>query len=233
MEKDRGAKIIAIIALLVGIVGLSVGFAAMTANLKITSSAAVTPAATDFKVQFSTTESTVSGETGTVNTSNTSGGATGDAATFTNGNAESTLSGVKANFTEPGQSVTYSLYGVNAGKYVAYLNSITFDNYSSGNAFKVCTPGNETTASTVNATAPETAACDGISLKISVGSLTDVTPETSGISSISSHSLAPLGEANNSEIITVTITYEANAKRADGDFTVNFGDITLRYDAVD
>ena len=63
--------------------------------------------------------------------------------------------------------------------------------------------------------------------------MADVTPETTGINSISNHSLAPLGESGNGETITVTISYDEEAKRADGDFTVAFGDITLTYGAVD
>ena len=230
MEKDRSARVVAIVALLVGVVGLSIGFAAMNATLTIQSEAAVTPDENDFTVQFSTAQSTI---TGTTVSGTGTGNATADAATISNGTKSSTLSGIKANFTDVGQTVTYTFYAVNGGKYEAFLNSIDFANATGGNSFKVCTPGTGTTATTVNATSPAVGACDGISLKISVGSLTDVTPTTTGINSISSHSLAPLGESGNGEQITVTITYAANAERADGDFTVDFGDITLTYGAVD
>ena len=43
MEKDRGGRVIAIVALLVGVVGLTIGFAAFTNTLTIQSDASVTP----------------------------------------------------------------------------------------------------------------------------------------------------------------------------------------------
>ena len=50
MEKDRSTKIIAIAALLIGIVGLSLGFAAFSNTLTISSSAEVTPDQSAFNV---------------------------------------------------------------------------------------------------------------------------------------------------------------------------------------
>ena len=47
MEKDRGAKIIVAIALVVAIVGLTIGYAAYSATLKITGTANVDPAKWD------------------------------------------------------------------------------------------------------------------------------------------------------------------------------------------
>ena len=63
MEKDRGTKAIAIVALLIGVVGLSVGFAAMSSTLTIESSADVAPSENDFTVQFSTSSTTIAGTT--------------------------------------------------------------------------------------------------------------------------------------------------------------------------
>ena len=68
-------------------------------------------------------------------------------------------------------------------------------------------------------------ACKGISLKVKVGTEAET---SSGIASISNHSL---GKAK-SEEITVTLEYASDATRADGDFTVSFGDVTLNYSSV-
>ena len=54
MERDRSAKIIAIVALCIAIVGLSIGFAAFSSNLTISSSANVKPDPSSFDVNFST-----------------------------------------------------------------------------------------------------------------------------------------------------------------------------------
>lgn len=215
MERDRGTKIIAIVALCVAIVGLSVGFAAFSSNLTINSSAKVTPNASDFDVNFST--SNTSELDGTVNGVGTNS-ATGEDATIDNSDAP-TITGLKANFTEPGQTVTYSFHAHNAGKYVAYLNNVTYSNVSGKTATKVCTAGSGTDATKVEA------ACNGISVSVKVGSDT----YTGSMDRITSHSLA----IDTYEEVVVTIEYASDATRADGDFDVAFGDIVLTYDSVD
>ena len=69
-------------------------------------------------------------------------------------------------------------------------------------------------------------ACNGISVKVKVGSEAET---NSGIANISNHSLVKKA----SEPVTVTLEYAAGSDRADGDFTVSFGDITLNYSSVD
>ena len=48
MEKGRKIKILSIIALVVSIIGMTLGFAAFSSTLTISSSASVTPNASDF-----------------------------------------------------------------------------------------------------------------------------------------------------------------------------------------
>ena len=145
MERDRSAKIIAIVALCVAIVGLSVGFAAFSNELTINSNAKVSPNASDFDVNFST--SNTSEQDGTVSGVGTNS-ATAENASIDNSNSP-TITGLKANFTEPGQKVTYSFYAHNAGKYVAYLNNVTYANVSGKTATKECTAGVNTDATMV------------------------------------------------------------------------------------
>ena len=215
MERDRSAKIIAIVALCVAIVGLSIGFAAFSSNLTISSSANVKPDPSSFDVNFST--SNTSELDGTVTGVGTNS-ATAEDATINNSGSP-TINGLKATFTEPGQKVTYSFYTHNAGKYAAYLNSVTYANVSGKTATKECTPGVDTDATMVDA------ACTGISVSVKVGSDT----YTGSMDSISNHLLA----INAYEPVVVTIEYNSGASRADGDFEVAFGDITLTYDSVD
>lgn len=85
---------------------------------------------------------------------------------------------------------------------------------------KVCTAAEGTSDALVQG------ACNGISVKVKVGN----EAETNGsIADISGHSLAKA----TGDPVVVTIEYEKNASRADGDSTVSFGDITLNYSSVD
>ena len=215
MERDRSAKIIAIVALCVAIVGLSIGFAAFSSNLTISSSANVKPDPSSFDVNFS--PSNTSELDGTVTGVGTNS-ATAEDATINN-SASPTITGLKANFTEPGQKVTYSFYAHNAGKYAAYLNSVTYSNVSGGTSTKVCTAGSGTDETMV------ALACNGISVSVKVGNET----YTGSKSRIENHLLA----IDAYEEVVVTIEYASDATRADGDFEVSFGDITLTYNSVD
>ena len=215
MERDRSAKIIAIVALCIAIVGLSIGFASFSNNLTIKSNATVSPNPNDFDVNFST--SNTSELDGTVSGVGTNS-ATAEDATIDNSDSP-TIAGLKANFTEPGQKVTYSFYAHNAGKYKAYLNNVTYSNVSGETATKVCTAGVGTDATMVEA------ACNGISVSVKVGNDT----YTGSMDSITNHKL----ELDAYEEVVVTIEYNSSASRADGDFEVSFGDIILTYNSVD
>ena len=216
MEKDKTSKVIAIIALLVAVVGLSVGFAAFSNTLTISTSANVTPNSDTFKVVFSSngttlTEDKVSGVA--------SSGASATDATINNAASNPTITGLSATFTEPGQNVVYTFYAHNKGEYDAFLKSVTYANVTDETETKICTAGSKTTAALV------ATACEGISVKVNVGS----TNTTASTANITGHSL--LKKAF--EAITVTIEYAADSGRADGDFSVAFGDISLVYSSVD
>lgn len=215
MEKNNGTRIIAIISLCVAVVGLSLGFAAFSNNLTISSSANVSPDEKTFDVNFSTVD--------TEELAGTVAGAVVDPVTAENATIDNTdlpkITGLKANFTEPGQKVTYSFYAHNAGKYIAYLNSVTYSNVTGKDATKVCTAKTGTDETMVQA------ACNGISVKVKVG-----TSEYAGSEdTVNNHSLA----IDAYEPVEVTIEYAAGATRADGDFEVAFGDIVLNYGSTD
>ena len=216
MEKDRSSKVIAVVALLVAVIGLSVGFASFSSTLTISSSANVTPNSDTFKVVFSsngtilTTEAVIGDVTGT--------GASATNATINN-DTNPTISGLAANFTEPGQKVVYTFYAHNSGEYDAFLKSVTYANVTGKSESKVCTAGSGTTETLV------TNACDDISVKVNVGT----TNTTASTADITGHSLLK----GAFEQVTVTIEYAADGDRADGDFSVSFGDISLVYSSVD
>lgn len=230
MEKDRRARIIAIAALLVGIVGLSLGFAAFSNTLTIKSSAEVTPDDSVFNVDFSSSSSSV--EANPITATLTPSGVTGFTATNAtiNNSSDPVIQNLHATFTEPGQKATYTFYTRNAGELKAYLKNVNFANVTGESATKVCT------AKTVSA--PKTAAnqslvdsaCESISLKLTLGSENfTATTARSSFATATAHDLVKAG----SETVTVEIEYASNGAQADGDFDVSFGDISLLYGSAE
>lgn len=215
MDRDRSTKVIAIVALCVAVFGLSVGFAAFSNDLTIKSEATVKPNASDFDVNFSSSDTS---ETDGTVTATSTAGVTAQDATINNATAP-TISGIKVEFTEPGQSAKYSFFAHNAGKYNAFLNNVTFKNAKDANANIACVAAEGTNANMV------ASACQGISIKVKVGTTTFVEPTPN----ITSHQL-PIDQY---EPVEVTIEYKTGAARADGDFQVNIGDIVLTYGSVD
>ncbi len=217
MEKNRTGQVIAFIALFVGIISLSIGFAAFSNTLTIKSNATVTPDSGIFNVDFSDDSTKVLVDPVTpVVTPNT--------LVATNGTIDNTgsptISNISATFTEPGQKAVYTFYAYNAGELDAYLKSIAFANATGGSTTKVCTALTGTTDSLVQE------ACKGITLSVQVGS------EAATIGSVSSITGHKLAKAS-SDTVVVTLEYAVNSASADGDFTVTFGDVTLNYSSVD
>ena len=218
MEKDRGSKVIAVVALCIAVVGVTLGFAAFSNTLNIKSSATVNPSGEAFNVDFSSSDAAV--ETDPVTPTKDPSSLVAGNATINNSGSNPQISGLTATFTEPGQSATYTFYVHNIGEYDAFLKSITYNNAAGGSTFRTCTAGSGTTDSLVQA------ACDDITVSVKVGSDAEVTATSTGITG---HSLAQ--DAN--ETVVVKIAYAAGGDRADGDFTVAFGDIALLYSSVD
>ncbi|MBQ6547264.1 MAG: hypothetical protein IJL74_04640 [Bacilli bacterium] len=231
MEKDRRARVIAIAALLVGVVGLSLGFAAFTNTLTIKSSAEVVVDSSVFNVVFSKQSgSVVDGSvTPTLSPANGPASFTGANATITNsGTGAPKIEGLKATFTAPGQSVTYSFYTKNAGALKAYLTSVNFAEVTTG-ATKTCTAKSVQSPATPATASLVAAACNGISLTVTLGSESFTqTTARNAFTTATAHDL----EADGYETVTVVIAYAAGSAQADGDFDVAFGDVTLNYSSV-
>lgn len=197
---------------------LSIGFAAFSDTLTISSNAIVKPDSSSFRVVFSSSSTSLL--TNSI-TGEGAGGAEGGTASISNDGDTPTISDLTAKFTSAGQSVVYTFYVHNAGAYTAYLDSITYNQVDGEASSKVCTAidSSNTTSSLL------TAACNDITLTVAVGNT-----EASGtMSSISGHTLAK----NGFEKVVVTISYADNDHLADGDFTVEFGDIGLTFSSKD
>ena len=230
MKNKQG---ITIAALIVAIVGLSIGFAAFSNTLTISSSASVNPSDENFIVQFS--KYSDSDATGTLNpitpTALTSD--YGENGLIPDSNKKK-LQDLHATFTAPGQSVTYELYVRNTGAYVAYLKELSFANAehaTSGETYKHCYAATTREVNGETKGIPESeqatqtlvsAACNGISISVSIGTATNITPDSAS-KSLGNQALA----ANNGNVkATITISYTGN-DFVDGPMEVEFGDISF------
>lgn len=221
MEKNRNNKIITIIALMVAVAGLTLGFAAFSRVLTISSSATVTPNDSDFKTAFSSSNTELA-------SGDIQGVATGGATAGTAKISGTTISNLTANFSAPGQTVKYTFYENNSGNYDAYLTNATFNTVTGSNpaSNKVCTK--VTTGLTEAEYATESlvnAACNAISIKVDVGSTLTLT----GTTQVNTHTL----QKGAFTPIVVTIAYDSNGARADGPFDVSFGNITMTYSSAE
>lgn len=98
MEHNRSQKLLMIIALIMGIASLSIGFAAFSTTLNISSSASVSPNSGDFKIRFSTSSSST--VVGPVIASYKSAGVTATDGVIVN-NSTPTITNISATFSAP------------------------------------------------------------------------------------------------------------------------------------
>ena len=209
MEHNRKQKLLLIVALILSIASLSIGFAAFSVSLNISSQASVSPSSDTFSVKFSTNKDNLVVEPLTPS-NKTSGITTTDGVIDNSTNP--TIKNLSATFTQPGQYVEYIVYARNEGEYTAYLNNINFL------GSKTCTAEKGTTDSLVQM------ACEDINITATVGgtTYTETTP-------ISGHTLA----TKTGEQIKVRLEYATNATYVDGEFSITFPDISLVYSTVD
>ena len=239
MEKDRSFKLMAVVALGVAVIGLSLGFAAFSSTLTIEPSAVVMPE-DNMRIIFSNqngapTETTVAGvlnsamEEAKTRLSNAGVSSSSlpnalDAVIDNTNKKAPKISNLKATFTAPGQSVTYSFYVYNEMEYKAYLKTILFDTskYS-------CQPGDGTDVATANKV------CQSIKVNVNVNDTATALVIGNGsvtkdeFNASSAHELS----GTSAESITVTIEYPTNSPETNGDVTVRLPDVQLTYSSTE
>lgn len=218
MKKRTNWELVIIIALLLAVSGVTIGFATISRYVVIQSSTQVSLNELYFKVNFSSNSNKLE-ENPIIPTTSPAGVKASEAVIYNTEN-ESVISNLYAEFDAPGQSVNYEFYVVNTGKYAAYLKSIIFENIVGESTSKVCTLSDGTNQIL------EKEVCDNINISIKVGK-EDVTNST--IPEISNHIL----QKNNHETVIVTISYDEDAVLSNKSFKVKFGDISILYSAVD
>ena len=209
MEKNRNQKLLMIITLVLAVASLSIGFAAFSVSLNISSQATISPNSDTFSVKFSTNKDSliVSAVTPSDNPYNL---------TTTNGTIDNSTNPIIKNlsvtFTEPGQYVEYTFYARNEGEYTAYLNNINFI----GN--KTCTGDQEATDALVQM------ACESINITATIGNVTytETTP-------ITDHTL----NKKTGEQVKIRLEYSTTGTYVDGPFTINFPYISVVYSTLD
>lgn len=108
--RNSNSKMMSVIALVIAVVGLSIGFAALQTQLTVNGTAEVT-GGSKWDVKF---------VTGSLNKVET-GSATGTAPTI----AATSVTGFKATLLKPGDKVSYYFQVTNAGSFDAKIDSIT------------------------------------------------------------------------------------------------------------
>lgn len=223
MKKNRKSKKTVAIILSIAILGLSLGFAAFSNELRIESSADVN-LENNLKVYFSSLENSQSTAVGENNIYLSETYLGFSAATPIIDNSvpgAPLLSNLKATFVRPGQSVRYSFFVHNASDYDIQLTSIEFGT-------KKCTAKTGTDQNLVNN------ACDEIDLSVEIGSDTNVvtrTQNTATSSTVTNHFLT----AEEYEPIYIVLSYNELAGEnttVNGDFEVSFGDVKLTYSSA-
>lgn len=133
MEKDRKIKILSIVALVLAITGMSLGFAAFSSTLTISSSARVTPNSENFKIKIYgiASEDALNrinnGELSESFFSETYSIAVASKTVTSADNAvinnqDLSISNIHGTFVKPNSKITYTFLIVNEGAYDAYFN---------------------------------------------------------------------------------------------------------------
>ena len=230
MNRNRQTKLTIIIALVVAISAMSIGFAAFSSMLTISSSATVTPVENlNMKIYGMTTitpsdyEDFSSFTTEDAITPIIEYNATGNDLTIDNENF--VISNIQANFTIPASIVAYYIIVKNEGMYTTYfnLNKIPYNENGELTVNKICTPGEGASRQLVEE------ACKYVNIGAEGLRLNDEKDEFTTISNDNIkdgfYKLVP----NDYIILGIGIGYKNNAPLADGPFTVNFDDVELEF----
>ena len=219
MEKNNG-KIIAIVALFVAVVALSIGFAAFTDTLTIEGSATVQKGTDTFDGSFqydSTSEETCTLAGGGAITGTYSAGTS-------SGDSWSGIS-VPIGTTSGTNSVVCTATVKNTSAYDAYLKTIT-----------ITGPLTCTTGTGDDAASNMAAVCDHVTATVQVGSTAanSLAITTASTASTSATGLnQKVDKTSGSVDVTVTITYDyTNGPVPDGDVTVTLPTISHNYTTV-
>ena len=204
MEKQRGIKGLAVVALVVAVLGLTVAFAALSRQLTINGSATLDRA--NWDIHYAAASGADANKTKSTHSSSV---------TVTEGDiAATSVSGLQATLTKPGDTVTFFWDVVNAGDIDAHITALNPTTVS--NAALTCTPVAEGGATQAEAT---TLCGDLVFTFKYVNGNAVATDDT-------------LTVAEGTKHLELTLTYPStvtNDHYPSGDVTVTFPTITTTY----
>ena len=237
MRKQQKQKIMAIVALCISVLGLTLGFAAFSNTLTISSSATVTPDSSDFKMRVYGADtnkedfSDLAIESYTLSNKSIPYSLSGDLQMNDAIISEDclTISNMSATFKNVDDSVVYNYAIKNEGKYDAYLDLNRYARLYDGNELIdiTCTARPGTRQDLVDQT------CENMSYYInfydSDGNMIEGEYYMAMNNGIDYYKIP----AGSYMFLMVTLSYENNNDVfADGDFDVEFEDITFDFSTV-
>lgn len=232
MKKNKQSKIIAIVALIVSVLGLTLGFAAFSNTLTISSSATVKPNESDFDINiYGLDETEACNDIHTLKSINSKDISAPDCISTAKSATISeikddgksiTISNIKVGLSAPDEYAYYYYMIKNEGEYDAYIDTAQFNvfNYMAGGAPHTCTAAAGTSVDMVNN------ACSDIVLSADI---TGINGEN--FVDVMESSVYKL-EKGSSILLEMGIEYKTSGKRADGDFSVEFAPITIEFTSV-
>ena len=247
MRKQQKQKVMAIVALCISVLGLTLGFAAFSNTLTISSSATVTPDSKDFKLvlygvpslgeydQFAAgsderdyrinlvlpiskfTSTTTAEPVLLKNNGNDVDKTLAKKAVITNNNGTVSVSDISITISEPGQGAEYYFLVKNEGHYDAYFNVLNIPTPT-----KICEAGTGTSQSLV------VKACENISLTPYI-----YIEEEGKYNSENLHKFVdergnlkiPVG----GHVIFSVLLHYGGVDRADGPFSVTWNDLSYTF----
>ena len=231
MKKNRQSKLVAILALCVAVVGLTLGFAAFSNTLTISSSATVSPDKSDFKITIlgfnkEAADSNLDEDIldidnynelmsyPRVGTSLVEHNISATSAVIDNNNL--TISNISVNMSYPEDLSAYYFILINDGEYDAYFDVDSFKHLYDG-INGACTADEGTSVDLVNL------ACDSVVLR----SVMISKDGEAIIESVDKYKI----EKGEYVFLTVLVEYQKlyNNIFADGDFSVKFDDLKLKF----
>lgn len=230
MKKERRSKLLVIVALALTTIALTIGFAAFSTTLNISSNATVTPNESDFKVTvygFKSTDAAIRFETdGTFDESDLSPTISYPSNTYhiisaTNAsidNSTHTIGNIKVEMAQPEDSSLYFFVIKNEGKYDAYLDLSNYE-YEESEYFSIkqgeCQAGEGTSEELLNA------ACPYISSFVAITT-------SAGKELVAEDNIVTIPK-NDYIILGYGIAYVETENRVDGPFSVSFPDEQLIF----
>ena len=206
MEKNN-SKIVAIVALVVAVVALSVGFATYSQTLTINSAAVIEPTNTfteNVKYRASSASCTTNGDAEVVTTNMQL--------------TDTAWSGVSATLKTPGDYVECTATVENLSTYIAYLKEI--------NTASAITCAANASGTNSNAATNADAVCANVTLDITAGS--DTAQATSSAAANNTSTSGSIAAESGTQTVKFRVTFGGSTP-ADGDITISVPQINLIY----